>query len=73
MKDKLKFISTMLIFGTIEMFVKNVNLSSIDIAFLRSVIGCVFLMCAGFFMKQKIAFHLIKKKFLDTFTFGYCH
>lgn len=61
MKDKLKFISTMLIFGTIGMFVKNINLSSIDIAFLRAVIGCFFLMCAGFFMKQKIAFHLIKK------------
>ncbi len=61
MKDKIKFINAMLIFGTIGVFVKNINLSSMEIAFLRAVIGCAFLIAAGFFMHQKISFEMIKK------------
>lgn len=61
MKDKIKFINAMLIFGTIGVFVKNINLSSMEIAFLRAVIGCAFLVAAGFFMHQKISFEMIKK------------
>lgn len=61
MKDKIKFINAMLIFGTIGVFVKNINLSSMEIAFLRAVIGCASLIAAGFFMHQKISFEMIKK------------
>ncbi len=61
MKDQLKFITAMLIFGTIGVFVKNINLPSLDIAFLRAVIGCVFLICAGFIMGQTFSPTIIKK------------
>lgn len=64
MKNKLKIISSMLIFGSIGIFVRNINLPSIDIAFLRAVIGSLFLFCAGFIMKQKISFKLIKENML---------
>lgn len=61
MKDQLKFITAMFVFGTIGVFVKNINLPSLDIAFLRAVIGCVFLICAGFMMGQTFSPMLIKK------------
>lgn len=61
MKDQLKFITAMLVFGTIGVFVKNINLPSLDIAFLRAIIGCVFLICAGFMMGQTFSPMLIKK------------
>jgi len=64
MKNKLKFISSMFIFGSIGIFVRNINLPSIEIAFLRAVIGSLFLLCAGFIMKQKISFKLIKQNIL---------
>ncbi|SHI74278.1 DMT family transporter [Propionispora hippei] len=61
MKDQLKFITAMLVFGTIGVFVKNINLPSLDIAFLRAIIGCVFLICAGFMMGQTFSPMLVKK------------
>ena len=64
MNAKFKFISSMLIFGTIGAFVKNINLASLDIAFLRAVLGCTFLVCAGTVIRQKISPDLIKKNFL---------
>jgi Predicted permeases len=59
--NKIKFISTMLIFGTLGIFVKNIKLSSIEIAFLRAIIGCTLLVCAGFIMKQKVSYNSVKK------------
>lgn len=59
-----KMIFTMLIFGSIGVFVKSINLSSIDIAFLRALIGTVFLIGAGFMMKQKISLVSIKKNLI---------
>jgi len=64
MKNKLKIISSMLIFGSIGIFVRNIDLPSIEIAFLRAVIGSLFLLCAGLIMKQKISLELIKKNIL---------
>lgn len=64
MKGKIRLISSMLIFGSIGAFVKNINLSSMDIAFLRAVIGCIFLTCTGLFIRQKVSFRLIKKNLL---------
>lgn len=51
----------MLIFGSIGVFVKNINLSSMEIAFVRAVIGSAFLICASFFLKKGISFKAIKQ------------
>lgn len=64
MNGKIKLVTSMLIFGSIGAFVKNINLSSVDIAFLRAVIGCMFLVCAGFIIRQKISLNSIRKNLL---------
>jgi drug/metabolite transporter (DMT)-like permease len=61
MKGKLKIIAAMLIFGSLGPFVKKINLSSSEIAFLRGVIGSVFLVIASFFLRQKLSYKAIKE------------
>lgn len=60
MKGKLKIITAMLIFGSIAVFVRNINLSSSEIAFLRGIIGSIFLIIASFFSRERISFVKIK-------------
>lgn len=64
MKAKVKIITAMLIFGSIGIFVKNTNLSSSEIAFLRGVIGSLFLLGSSFLVKQKISLQALKKNLL---------
>ena len=64
MKGQTKIIAAMLIFGSIGVFVKNINLSSSEIAFLRGSIGSVFLICASFFVKKNLSFANIKDNFV---------
>ena len=52
MHARIKIITAMLIFGSIGAFVRNINLSSSEIAFLRGVIGSIFLISASFFLRQ---------------------
>ena len=61
---KFKIITAMLIFGSIGAFVKNINLSSSEIALLRGVIGSLFLICVSFFIKQKPSYKSIKENWL---------
>jgi RarD protein len=61
MQGKLKMIIAMLIFGSIGVFVRNINLPSSEIALLRGVIGSIFLICASFFVKQRFSFQSIKE------------
>ena len=61
MNGKFKIITAMLIFGSIGAFVKEIDLSSSEIAFLRGIIGSLFLICASFFVKQTISFKAIKE------------
>lgn len=61
MNGKFKLVTAMLIFGSIGIFVKKINLSSSEIAFLRGVIGSVFLLGASFFVRQKPSFKSIKE------------
>lgn len=70
MHNKLKIISAMLIFGSVGIFVRYINLPSIEIAFFRAVIGSLFLICTGFIMKQKISLKLIKKNMLILIVSG---
>lgn len=56
MRGQAKLIAAMLIFGSIGVFVKNIDLSSSEIALLRGSIGSVFLLCVSLLLKQKFSF-----------------
>ncbi|KLU67282.1 O-acetylserine/cysteine export protein [Desulfosporosinus acididurans] len=58
---KLKILTTMLIFGSIGVFVRNIALSSSEIAFLRGIIGSAFLILASILVKQRPSFKAIKQ------------
>ncbi|BAU28453.1 RarD protein [Aneurinibacillus soli] len=60
MKSKIQFLLSMTIFGTIGVFVRYIDLSSSEIALLRSLIGSLFLMTVMFIMKKKISWGLVK-------------
>jgi RarD protein len=64
MKGKMRLITTMLIFGSIGVFVKNIEMSSSEIAFLRGVIGSLFLLVASFLFKHKPSFKELKENAL---------
>lgn len=70
MKSKLQNITAMLIFGTIGIFVKNIDLSSKEIALMRGIIGSIFLIFIAMFSKDKISFKGIKKNFILLFISG---
>jgi drug/metabolite transporter (DMT)-like permease len=61
---KVKIITAMLIWGSIGIFVRNTHLSSSEIAFLRGIIGSVFLIGASFLLKQKLSFRAIKENLI---------
>ncbi|MGE7591285.1 DMT family transporter [Peribacillus sp. NPDC101480] len=60
MKSKIQFILSMIIFGTMGLVVKYIDLSSSETAFLSSSIGCLFLMFVFFIMKKSIPWNLVK-------------
>jgi RarD protein len=60
MKSKIQFLLSMIIFGTIGVFVRYIDLASSEIALLRGLIGSLFLMTVMFMMKKKISWGLVK-------------
>lgn len=60
MKSKIQFILSMIIFGTIGLVVRYVELSSGERALLSSFIGCLFLLLIFFMIKKKISWNLVK-------------
>ncbi|MCM3726458.1 DMT family transporter [Neobacillus cucumis] len=64
MRGKMRLITTMLIFGSIGVFVKNIEMSSSEIAFLRGIIGSLFLLGASFLLKHKPSFKALKENAL---------
>ena len=60
MKSKFSFLLSMIIFGTIGVFVRYIDLSSSEIALLRGLIGSLFLMTVMFMMKKKISWAYVK-------------
>lgn len=64
MSSKLRVVSAMLIFGSIGLFVKKINLSSSEIAFYRGIIGSLFLIGASFLLRQKPMLRAIKENIL---------
>lgn len=64
LSGKFKIITSMLIFGTIGVFVKKINLASIEIAFLRATIGSLFLLFASFFLRRRLSMRAIKNNLI---------
>lgn len=55
MKALIQFITSMVIFGTIGLIIKQIHINSVEIAMLSSSIGCIFL----------ILIYIIRNKTLD--------
>lgn len=64
MKGHAKFVTVMLIFGSIGIFVKGINLSSVEIALLRGILGSLFLIGASIIIRRKFSFAGIRRNFL---------
>lgn len=60
MKAKASVVIAMITFGSIGIFVKNINLSSLEIALLRAIIASLFLIAIGIAIKIKISIKDIK-------------
>ncbi|MDN7240573.1 DMT family transporter [Planococcus sp. N028] len=60
MKSEIQFILSMIIFGTIGLFVRYIDLSSSETALLSSSIGCLFLTFVFLLMKKSIPWKLVK-------------
>ncbi|KOR79187.1 transporter [Bacillus sp. FJAT-21352] len=60
MKSKIQFILSMIIFGTIGLVVRYIDLSSSERALVSSFIGCLFLLLIFFISKKKISWNLVK-------------
>lgn len=59
-RTKLIYIGTLFIFGSIGLFVRNIQLSSGQIALSRGFIGSVFLILSSLVMKRRISWKAIK-------------
>lgn len=63
-KYRMLYISAMLIFGSIGLISRNINLSSGQIALSRGVIGSIFLLLASWVLKEKLSWSKIKPNLL---------
>lgn len=70
MKSKIQFILSMVIFGTIGLVVRNIDLSSSERALLSSFLGCLFLLLIFFMMKKKISWKIVKSNSLFLILSG---
>ncbi|MCY8716204.1 EamA family transporter [Bacillus spizizenii] len=70
MKSKIQFILSMIIFGTMGLVVRYIDLSSSETALLSSSIGCLFLMFVFFMMKKTIPWKLVKANAYILFLSG---
>jgi drug/metabolite transporter (DMT)-like permease len=74
MQAKYYFVLSMLIFGTIGIFVRYIDLTSSEIALLRGFIGSVFLLAMIIMTKQKVSWGNMKKNLplllLSSFALG---
>ncbi|MGN7387927.1 DMT family transporter [Sporosarcina sp. SAFN-015] len=60
MSSKIQFLLAMVIFGTIGVFVRYIDLSSSEIALVRGFIGSLFLTAVLIIMKKKIPWTMVK-------------
>lgn len=59
-KYKIQFVLSMIIFGTMSLIVRYIDLSSSETALLSSSIGCLFLIVVLFMRKRTITWKLVK-------------
>lgn len=59
-----KIIISMLIWGTIGLFVRGIDLSSIEIAFFRALLGSSFLICISLVRRDKFDWPILRKNLL---------
>ena len=69
---KIKLITTMLLFGTIGIFVRYIDMPSSIISLVRGVIGSAFLLAVVFVRKIGLDLAAIKKNGLKLFLSGLC-
>lgn len=72
LKNKAKgyLITSMLIFGSVGLFVKNIDLPSGQIALVRGVIGTLFILLASMLLKLRLAWKAIKKNLILLLVSG---
>lgn len=70
MIEKIYFITSMLIFGSIGLIVRGIPLSSAQIAMVRGVIGSLFLIIAAIIMRKKPNLKEIKKNLIFLVASG---
>lgn len=70
MTEKINFIISMLIFGSIGLLVKGIPLSSSQIAMIRGIMGSLFLIIAALALKKKPSYKDIKKNLIFLLTSG---
>ena len=70
MKSKIQFILSMIIFGTMGLVVRYIDLSSSETALLSSSIGCLFLIVVFMMMKKTIPWKLVKANAYILFLSG---
>ncbi|MEG1834717.1 MAG: DMT family transporter [Oscillospiraceae bacterium] len=70
MKDKLKMMLAMLIFGSLGIFIRNINLPSSAIAFVRGFVGALIIIIYCIITKRKISFKSIKKNWIFLLVSG---
>ncbi|MEC1685386.1 DMT family transporter [Bacillus mojavensis] len=70
MKSKIQFILSMIIFGTMGLVVRYIDLSSSETALLSSSIGCLFLIVVFMLMKKTIPWKLVKANAYILFLSG---
>jgi len=62
-KDRFRIILAMLIFGSIGLFIRNIDLSSAQIALTRGMVGSLFLMVAGLLTRKRPSWKEIRPYF----------
>ena len=69
-KYKIQFVLSMIIFGTMGLIVRYIDLSSSEIALLSSSIGCLFLMIVFLMRKRAISWKLVRANACILFFSG---
>lgn len=72
MAPKIRIISAMFLFGTIGLFVRNIDLPSSVIALVRAIIGTLFLIILLIGMKKKLSLLAVKKNGVKLAMAGTC-
>lgn len=70
MSARLKMIMSMVMFGTLALFVKNISLASGELALYRAILASLLIIVYLIITKQQIPYHKIKKELRILFVSG---